>query len=102
MSAACEAAPRGNSGRMALVLHLLKGDRSWRFEAAQESKMEQALGAKARHAVSDYKRSTDDAKWVLVAYDEHGAVAAVDRPSLEDLKGKLGDFPDVKQALESV
>ena len=87
---------------MAIVLHLLKGDRSWRFEASQESKIEQALGANSRHAVSEYKRSTGDDKWVLVAYDDHGAVAAVDRASVEQFKGKLADFPEIKQALEAV
>ena len=86
---------------MAIVLHLLKGDRSWRVEGAQETKLEQALGAKAKHAVSEYKRSTGDPKWVLVAYDKHGAIAAIEQASLAELHGKLGDFPEIKQALDT-
>jgi hypothetical protein len=86
---------------MAIVLHLLKGDQSWRVEGAQETKLEQALGANARYAVSEFKRSTGDAKSVLVAYDKHGAIAAVDEGSLAELKGRLGDFPEIQKALEN-
>jgi hypothetical protein len=85
---------------MAIVLHLLKGDQSWRVEGAHEMKLEQALGAKAKHAISEFKRSTDDPKWVLVAYDKHGAIAAVDEGSLAELKGKLGDFPEIKPEIK--
>jgi hypothetical protein len=86
---------------MAIVVHLLKGDRSWRFEAAKETQFQQALGAKAKHAVSDYKHSTGDPKWVLLAYDKHGVIAAVDDASVAELAGKLGDFPEIKQALDT-
>ena len=86
---------------MAIVVHLLRGDRSWRYEAAKETQLRQALGAKAKHAVSDYKHSTGDPKWVLLAYDKHGVIAAVDRASVAELTGKLGEFPEVKQALDT-
>lgn len=85
---------------MALVVHLRSEGRSWRVEGPKESKLEQALGAKPRFAVSDYKRTGEDPKWLAVAFDESGAVAALTREHLSEAAGKLDEFPEIKEAFE--
>jgi hypothetical protein len=84
---------------MALVVHVRPEDKAWRVEGPQESKLELALGAKAKFAVPEYKQSPDDPKWVGVVYDNQGTVYALAREQAGEVIGKLDEFPDIKEAL---
>jgi hypothetical protein len=89
----------GNEQPVALILHRRTDGRSWRFEADKQSKLELALGAHAKAAVVEYKQSYDDPKWVLLVYDERGLFAALARDALPEFVGKLGDLPELRDAL---
>ena len=91
----------GKSPGMALVVHVRPEGKSWRVEGEQEMKLEQALGAKPKFAVPEYKQSPDDPKWIGVVFDNQGTVFALSRDEASEVVAKLDEFPDIKEALSN-